>query len=666
MGEKQGQKVLLIGWDAADWKFINPLLDAGLMPHLSRLVDGGVIANLATLQPCLSPILWTSIATGKTADKHGITGFVEPVPGGGGVRLSSSTSRTTKALWNILSQNGLRSVVVNWFASHPAEPILGTCISNRFFSALPADPELPWEVVPGSVHPATLAPLVSGLRMHPAEFSLQDLTRMIPAISQIDRTDRRPLELAELLARTVSVHSVATGAMQAEEWDFMAVYYDGLDVGGHLFMPFHPPRMPNVPEDDFRLYQHVMRELYLFHDEMLGRLLELAGDGASVMLVSDHGFHSDQLRPVMDPAGESEEALAAAWHRQYGVFALRGPGVIRDERIYGASLLDIAPTVLTLFGLPVGQDMDGRPLIQAFENPPAEIQTVPAWDSVRGQDGMHPAELQQSMMESPEAVEQLIALGYLPAATAESELAAGIAKAESEFNLAIVHSSHGRSRTALEILERLHAGSPGVPRYAIALAKTLANLQQHSRCLEVLRKLAAGGPQPAEVDLLLAATLFNLGRQDEALLQLAETERKHPPGPGLYSLIGRIRLNQKDWLAASAAFGKSLEFNEDDPHSHNGLALAFLNTGDFESAADHALRAVGLLFFFPQAHCHLGLAMKGMGDLNRAIRSLNLAVTQAPGYLEAHQELANLYEQTNNVPLWLNHQRIASGLPPLQ
>lgn len=58
------RKVLLLGWDAADWKVINPLIDQGKMPNLARLVEGGVMGNIATLQPLLSPMLWTSIATG--------------------------------------------------------------------------------------------------------------------------------------------------------------------------------------------------------------------------------------------------------------------------------------------------------------------------------------------------------------------------------------------------------------------------------------------------------------------------------------------------------------------------------------------------------------------------------------------------------------------------
>ena len=67
--------------------------------------------------------------------------------------------------------------------------------------------------------------------------------------TEIDRidlaTDPRPKKLVEALARTVSVHSVATGVMEAEPWDFLAVYYDGLDVAGHdfgaaLFTVFFP------------------------------------------------------------------------------------------------------------------------------------------------------------------------------------------------------------------------------------------------------------------------------------------------------------------------------------------------------------------------------------------------------------------------------------------
>lgn len=119
MTERLAKKVLLIGWDAADWRVIHPLLEAGKMPALQGLIERGVMGNLATLHPVLSPMLWTSIATGKRPYKHGILGFSEPTPDGTRVRPVSSRSRKTKALWNILHQKGLKSHVIAWWPSAP-------------------------------------------------------------------------------------------------------------------------------------------------------------------------------------------------------------------------------------------------------------------------------------------------------------------------------------------------------------------------------------------------------------------------------------------------------------------------------------------------------------------------------------------------------------------
>ena len=58
--------------------------------------------------------------------------LIEPLPDASGVKLVGSSTRKTKALWNICSQRGLRTHVVNWYASHPAEPINGVCVSDQF------------------------------------------------------------------------------------------------------------------------------------------------------------------------------------------------------------------------------------------------------------------------------------------------------------------------------------------------------------------------------------------------------------------------------------------------------------------------------------------------------------------------------------------------------
>ena len=125
-------RVLLIGLDGADWEVMGPLLDAGKLPALQRLIEGGVMAKVASLNPMVSPLLWNSIATGKRAGKHGICGFTEVDPQSLKVRPVTSTSRQCKAIWNILDQEGRHPSTINWFASHPAEPLSGVCVSNLF------------------------------------------------------------------------------------------------------------------------------------------------------------------------------------------------------------------------------------------------------------------------------------------------------------------------------------------------------------------------------------------------------------------------------------------------------------------------------------------------------------------------------------------------------
>src|SRR3982750_1295848 len=98
------RRLLLVGWDAADWKVIDPLLTKGEMPHLAGVLRDGVRGNLAPISPPLSPMVWTSIATGKRPYKHGIHGFTEPTQDGMSGRPITNLGGKAKALWNILNQ----------------------------------------------------------------------------------------------------------------------------------------------------------------------------------------------------------------------------------------------------------------------------------------------------------------------------------------------------------------------------------------------------------------------------------------------------------------------------------------------------------------------------------------------------------------------------------
>ena len=463
------KKVILIGWDAADWKIINDLMDRGLMPHTQKLVEGGTMGNLRTLSPVLSPMLWTSIATGKRPSKHGIYGFSEPNPARTGIQPMTNVSRKCKAIWNILNQNDLRSLVVGWWPSHPAEPIDGVMVSD-FFHKAPRKPGDPWRLMDKCVHPEELTSELSEFRVHPLEMTAEEILPFLPDGADIDQTtDRRVAGVMRVLAECTTIHATATDLLENQEWDFAAIYYDAIDHFCHGFMKFHPPQQPEVTDDEFRHYQHVVTTGYIYHDMMLGRLIELTNEDTTVMLISDHGFHPDHLRPKSLP---NEPAGPAIEHRDYGIFVLNGPGVRQDHLIHGAGLLDITPTLLPLFGLPVAEDMDGKPLVDVFEQKP-EIEWIDSWEDVEGNDGRHPKGMLVGEADSKAALEQLVALGYIDRPDDDAGKAIADSQRELDYNLARAYMDEDKHGEAIPLLQKLYLENSLEFRFGIQLANCL-------------------------------------------------------------------------------------------------------------------------------------------------------------------------------------------------
>ena len=75
-------KVILFGVDGADWQVIRPLVEAGKLPNFKKVMDGGRSGTLLSMEPTLSPALWTTEATGLPPELHGIPDFIVHLPGG--------------------------------------------------------------------------------------------------------------------------------------------------------------------------------------------------------------------------------------------------------------------------------------------------------------------------------------------------------------------------------------------------------------------------------------------------------------------------------------------------------------------------------------------------------------------------------------------------------
>jgi predicted AlkP superfamily phosphohydrolase/phosphomutase/tetratricopeptide (TPR) repeat protein len=634
------RKVLLIGWDAADWEVITPLLEEGLMPALDGLINRGVMGNLATLQPILSPMLWNSVATGKFADKHGIHGFIEPDPVNGGARPYTSTSRKSKALWNILTQSSLRSNIVGWWASHPAEPIKGTVVTNAF-GGVKFDPERGWMIPPGTIHPEEKAPFLARFKVFPSELTEAHILPFIPSAAKIDQQSNRSLStFAKVLSDAASIHAIATALMETEPWDFTAVYYDAVDHFSHAFMAFHPPRLDWIDEEKFELYKDVVRGGYRFHDMMLERLLQLAGPETTVILCSDHGFESGSQRPRGIPR---EPAGPAIWHRPYGIFVIAGPGLKKDERIYGASLIDIAPTVLTLFDLPIGEDMDGRPLLEAFETTP-QVKTIESWEKKAGECGMHAEGKQLDSNQAQELMQQFAALGYIENPGKDKKKQEESAEIEAKYNLARTYMWKHRSDRALPLLEEIVRRRPWEDRFLAQLAVCYFQNGYLRQAERVLAGIADGGDPDTAPTMLLSARI-KLARGDYAggLRALLAAEAMNPHAPGIYTQLGDTYLSLLQWENARSAYEKAVALDPDSAFAFQGLSTVYRRQGLNQETVDTALRAVSLLHRLPMAHFNIGVAMARSGDTERAILAFETALRFRPDMINAHRYLATLH-----------------------
>ena len=633
------KRLLLVGWDSADWKIMHPLIDAGHLPGIARLVETGVSGNLSTLEPQLSPMLWTSIATGKMAYHHGVPGFTEVDARNGRVVPVSAATRQCKTLWEMLGERGLRSHVVSWFATQGEQGLDGKMVSNMFChthgakeGVAPDDwPPPP----PGTYWPPELEQEMNGLRVAPHEISPDEVMRLfVPNADQIDqKKDRRLWALAVRLAEASSAHSAATHLMETDpDWDFFAVYYRAIDEICHQFMHYHPPKMEGVKQEDFEMYQHVVNAAYRLHDLFLCRLLNLAGPDTAVVLVSDHGFHSDHLRPRFTPR---VPAGITVWHRPHGAFIASGPGFAKDSLLYGARLLDVAPTILHWFGLPVGRDMEGRVLGQAFSEQRA-VESIDSWE--RADDAPRPrADLGPDGGKA--LLEQFAALGYIDEVPDDSGQAAEGTQRENDWNMARACIYGGRYQQALPLLEGCFHACPHRNDFAQQLATCQLELGLLDEAEATISRALESLKEHGGAEIIRASIALQKDQPAEALAAL-ERAGEHATSNQARLVRARAYLALRKWDRAEATAREVLAADPQEPQAFLILARVGLNRGEADAAVDAALEAIGLQYGNPLGHLLLGTALSARNDWPEACVALKNCLALAPRHARAHRLLA--------------------------
>ncbi|HYV84632.1 MAG TPA: alkaline phosphatase family protein [Patescibacteria group bacterium] len=401
-----GLRLLFIGLDGGDWKTIDPLLRAGRLPHLARLVASGARAPLRSYDPMISPLLWTTMATGVGPDRHGVADF-QAIETASGRRVPiTSRFRRVKALWNILDDAGGTSAFVGWWASYPAEAVRGFQVSNlvAFETMRPraADHPLPFGLTWPSDYLASIAPRlataealryedlrpIARVTREEFEAARREVLAPPPAAEggESRRAVQRPVTLALSILTATRNYAAIASDLAARHPDLTSVYFEGIDMIGHRFQHCMPPRLAICGDADYARFQDAVTGFYEAQDRFLGQVVDAAGPGATILVVSDHGFRAGAARPADIVPYTTEQPVE--WHDPEGIFLLSGPGARRGVRLAARpTLFDVAPTVLHLLGLPAGGDMPGRVVTGALDeaflsaHPP---RVITSWETVGG------------------------------------------------------------------------------------------------------------------------------------------------------------------------------------------------------------------------------------------------------------------------------------------
>jgi len=374
----------LVAVDGLEWSVALPLIEAGRMPHLRELMGRGRSGRLETYAPAKSPVIWTTVATGKLPQEHGIVDFTY-LDANGQHQLFSSRDRRTKALWEIADDADRESIVVSWWNTFPVDAIDGVIVAQantmeQIASRRLLKPGGFMHGVAGQVHPAERQDELLQLAAETERRMPQRLDEIFGEVGK-PRTsaDRDNLQACvwSVLADESTLRIASRLIDEKPATDLVAVYFGTPDVVSHRFWRFaqpasfeHPPTASSI-----RQFGRVVDDAYVYFDTALGALLEQMPPQATLLLMSDHGMHAVNTELDFDRLTGDKLERESGGHPDGppGVLVAVGPRIATDPTTPApraiddlpllGHVIDVAPTMLALMGLPAGDDMPGEALI---------------------------------------------------------------------------------------------------------------------------------------------------------------------------------------------------------------------------------------------------------------------------------------------------------------
>ncbi len=399
------RRVTLIGIDGLGPAFLRDGVARGNLPAFARLLRRGASGPLATLRPTEAPPIWTTVVTGRLPRDHGVKSFVtyrllgssrtyELLPKGALVGLLeraslvstrpvTSTSRRRRALWNVLSAFGVPAGVVRLWGTYPPEQGQGFTLSNYFH--LFRDDKARAE---GTLQPPDLLPEVRARAVRSGEVDPALLAEFVDtAASDPPGAPWRRELVDRALAPDLTYRRAGLVLRAAYDPPFFASYFYGLDVVGHAFYRYaHPERFGDVSAAESRRFRRVLDRYAALLGQWVGESGQGLRPGEVLIVVSGYGMEPVPLwRRLL--AGLTGGSSYSGTHEGApdGFFLAVGDGVRAGAPLGPASVLDVMPTILYLFGLPVARDMEGRVLTEILDDDFARrnpVTFIPSYESL--------------------------------------------------------------------------------------------------------------------------------------------------------------------------------------------------------------------------------------------------------------------------------------------
>jgi tetratricopeptide (TPR) repeat protein len=571
------------------------------VPNLAKLRQDGAYGRLASEKPLLSPIIWTTIATGKGPDQHGIGHFVAVDSETGEQRPVTSRMRRVQALWNIADGAGRDVLTVGWWATWPPEPV-GQVVSDHtayhfLFEDGFADGTGAEEDGTPKTHPPELWERIEPMLVRPDDLGPEDVARFVDVTpEELDRPFEFQDDLAHFkwaLSTARSYRDVGLDLWKSEEPDLAMVYIEATDSTAHLFGHlFRAEGLGGELAEQQKKFGRAVEEMYLFADRLLGEVMAAMDERSTLVVVSDHGFELGVLHD--DPSKTRDlRRVSERFHKIEGVIYLYGHQVKRHGRLDRPTIRDVAPTVLSLLGLPAGQDMPGRVLEEGLDRDAAALR-VAKRRIASYEDGSAPAagSSEGDSVVSGAQLEHLKSLGYLSGGQEASP--------QGDRNLAAILFEDGRYRESAQIYHQL----------------------------------IQNDPEDAALRTSLAGALGAMGRYDDALEQLVEAIRLEPLNVEAYHNRAVIQERRNDVPAAVADYERALRYQPQYEPSRRALYRLTGRTDVRAPRNEAEARAAQL--------AEQAAAAAKRANYQEAMRLLDEAVAAAPGYVITYQYRSNV------------------------